>query len=361
MKLFLMKFSSQNCRYNCTCAVIYCIIIAMIKITLTANDADQRLDRFLKKYMKRASLGTIYKMIRKDVRLNGKKPKEDTMLSEGDELALYITEERLAELTAPVRKKTAKRQFKIAYEDENILVVDKPSGLLTHGDAHEKKNTLVNQVCGYLQEKGEYTPSGERTFVPAPVNRLDRNTTGLVIFGKNASALRALTSLLRTRNHVEKYYLTIVCGRLDRELLLEDRIVKNHEKNISSVVAEGMEAGGQPEDGKESVTYVKPVVAGKRFSLAEVRIFTGRTHQIRVHMANAGFPLAGDLKYGSVDINGMLKKHGITTQLLHAYKLSFTGMPPELSSLEGKVIEAPLPADFARAKRLLVSEEIVKG
>ena len=140
----------------------------MIKLTITSNEADQRLDRFLKKYMKRASLSAIYKMIRKDIKVNGKRAKEDTQLKEGDELALYMTEEKLAELTAPIKKKAAKRQFKIAYEDENVLIVDKPKGLLTHGDAHEKKNTLVNQECGYLQEKGEYDPAKEKTFVPSP-------------------------------------------------------------------------------------------------------------------------------------------------------------------------------------------------
>lgn len=327
----------------------------MIKISITANEADQRLDRFLKKYLKRAPLSAIYKMIRKDVKLNGKRAGEDTQLKEGDELNLYITEERLSELTAPVKKRTVRRQFKIAYEDDDIIIVDKPKGLLTHGDSHEKKNTLVNQVCGYLQEKGEYDPGREKTFVPSPVNRLDRNTTGLVIFGKNAKALRILTALLRQRDHVEKYYLTIVCGRLDKELMLDDRLVKDHDRNISQVVSDDAKAVSAGESaGKEAMTYVKPLITGERFSLAEVRIFTGRTHQIRVHLANAGYPLAGDVKYGGSKITEYLKKQGISTQLLHAYKLKFAGMPEELKSLEGKTVEAPLPADFAKAKEKLI-------
>lgn len=328
----------------------------MIKITITANEADQRLDRFLKKYMKRAPLSAIYKMIRKDIKVNGKRAKEDTQLCEGDELTLYIPEEKLSELTAPIKKKTAKRQFKIAYEDENVLIVEKPEGLLTHGDAHEKKNTLVNQVCGYLQDKGEYCPSREKTFVPAPVNRLDRNTTGLVIFGKNAAALRLLTALLREKDRVEKYYLTLVCGKLDRELILEDRLKKDHDRNISSVVkgAAVSAEGSAAAEGKEARTHVRPVITGERFSLAEAQIFTGRTHQIRVHLASAGFPLAGDIKYGDKRANELLKKHGVTTQMLHAYKLRFTGMPAELAALEGKVVEAPLPADFARVKEELI-------
>lgn len=325
----------------------------MIKITITANEADQRLDRFLKKYMKRASLSAIYKMIRKDVKVNGKRAKEDTQLKEGDELALYMTEEKLAELTAPIKKKAAKRQFKIAYEDENVLIVDKPKGLLTHGDAHEKKNTLVNQVCGYLQDKGEYDPSKEKTFVPSPVNRIDRNTTGLVIFGKTAAALRLLTGLLRERDHVEKYYMTIVCGKLDKELELDGRLVKDHDRNISSVV-ESDGAAGEDAEGKEARTHVKPLITGERFSLAEARIFTGRTHQIRVHLASAGYPLAGDVKYGTPKMSEYLRKQGVSMQLLHAYKLVFKDMPEELSALEGKVVEAAPPADFAKAKEKLV-------
>lgn len=327
----------------------------MIKITITANEAEQRLDRFLKKYLKRAPLSAIYKMIRKDVKLNGKRAGEDTQLKEGDELSLYITEEKLQELTAPVKKKAVKRQFKIAYEDENILIVDKPKGLLTHGDSHEKKNTLANQVCGYLQEKGEYNPSREKTFVPSPVNRLDRNTTGLVIFGKNAKALRLMATLLRDKDNVEKYYLTVVCGRLDKELVLDDRLIKNHKTNISHVVPADEENDiHNNSEIKEALTYVKPLETGNRFSLAEVRIFTGRTHQIRVHLANAGYPLAGDIKYGDNKTSDYLRKQGISTQLLHAYKLKFTEMPEELSALEGKTVQASLPADFARAKKKLI-------
>ncbi len=323
----------------------------MIKLTITVNEADQRLDRFLKKYMKRASLNAIYKMIRKDIKVNGKRAKEDTQLKEGDELALYMTEEKLAELTAPIKKKAVKKQFKIAYEDENVLIVDKPKGLLTHGDAHEKKNTLVNQVCGYLQEKGEYDPAKEKTFVPSPVNRIDRNTTGLVIFGKTAAALRLLTASLRERDHVEKYYMTIVCGKLDKELEIDGRLVKDHERNISSVVNGGV---GEDAEGKEARTHVRPLITGEKFSLAEARIFTGRTHQIRVHLASVGYPLAGDVKYGAPKMSEYLRKQGVSMQLLHAYKLVFKDMPEELAALEGKVVEAAPPADFVKAQQKLV-------
>lgn len=326
----------------------------MVKITISDNEAEQRLDRFLRKYLKRASLGVIYKIIRKDIKVNGKRVKEDTMLAAGDELTLYLSDETLKKFTAVSadKRNTARRQFKIAYEDHNLLIVDKPKGLLTHGDSHEKKNTLVNQVCGYLQEQGEYVPSREKTFVPAPVNRLDRNTTGLVIFGKNAAALRTFTKLIRQRGQIEKYYQTIVCGCLKDPLVLDDRLVKDENRNVAEIA--------EPGQGKEAVTWVKPLQTGKRFSLVEVRIFTGRTHQIRVHLASAGFPLAGDIKYGDGRINASLKKHGVTTQLLHACRLYFAELPEEFAALSGRDVKAPLPAEFLKKKELLMSD-CVKG
>lgn len=325
-----------------------CIIIVMVKLIITENEADQRLDRFLRKYFRKATLGFIYKLIRKDVKLNGRRAGEDTMLRRGDELTIYIPEEKAAELSADTRRKTSKRQFRIAYEDDNILIADKPWGLLTHGDSHEKKNTLVNQVCGYLQDNGEYNPSRERSFTPAPVNRLDRNTTGLVIFGKNAAALRALTKSIRERDNIEKYYLTIVCGELKEPLFLDDSLRRDTDRNISEISRDG--------DGKSAFTYVKPIAAGKKFSLVEVRIFTGRTHQIRTHLAHAGFPLAGDSKYGDPAVNRRLKKEGITTQLLHACRLEFKGCIEELEYLEGKRAEASPPPDFRRAQKLLIPD-----
>lgn len=327
----------------------------MIKIKITENESDQRLDRFLKKFLKRAPLSMLYKMIRKDIKINGRRGREDTVLRTGDELTFYISEEKLEELSASVRGKTLRRQFKTVYEDENILVVGKPWGLLTHGDSHEKKNTLVNQVCGYLQEKGEYDPSRERSFSPAPVNRLDRNTTGLVLFGKTSESLRILTKAIRERSNIKKYYLTIVSGFFDEPMKIESRLLKDSKSNTVNIPDENI-----PEEqnkGKVSYTIVRTVARGKEFSLVEAELITGRTHQIRAHLSKAGFPLIGDAKYGSRLVNDRVKhEFGLTTQLLHAYKLEFFGFTGKFSYLNGKIIQMSPPADFIKVRDAVLQD-----
>lgn len=313
----------------------------MVKLIITENEGNQRLDRFLRKYLKRAPLSMIYKLIRKDVKVNGKRGHEDTVLQAGDSLVIYIPDDKLAELTAPVKKQKARRSFGIVYEDENVIVVNKPSGLLTHGDSHEKKNTLVNQVCGYLQDKGEYNPSVERTFAPAPANRLDRNTSGLVIFGKTAEALRELTEIIRDKENVRKIYMALVAGRMDGAADIDSRLVKNESTNKVRVAPDG--------EGQSARTIVIGIRPGDEMSLVEVNLITGRTHQIRVHLSSAGHPVAGDPKYGSDKLNRRIRdKYGVTSQLLHAARLEMGELDGSLAYLAGRVFEAPLPESFGK-------------
>ncbi|MDY4959972.1 MAG: RluA family pseudouridine synthase [Lentihominibacter sp.] len=313
----------------------------MVKLIITENEGNQRLDRFLRKYLKRAPLSMIYKLIRKDVKVNGKRGHEDTVLQAGDSLVIYIPDDKLAELTAPVEKQKARRSFGIVYEDENVIVVNKPSGLLTHGDSHEKKNTLVNQVCGYLQDKGEYNPSVERTFAPAPANRLDRNTSGLVIFGKTAEALRELTEIIRDKENVRKIYMALVAGRMDGAADIDSRLVKNESTNKVRVAPDG--------EGQSARTIVTGIRPGDEMSLVEVNLITGRTHQIRVHLSSAGHPVAGDPKYGSDKLNRRIRdKYGVTSQLLHAARLEMGELDGSLAYLAGRVFEAPLPESFGK-------------
>lgn len=326
----------------------------MIKIVISENQGGQRLDRFLKKYFDKAALSHIYKMIRKDVKVNGRRMSAESVINAGDEVTVYISDETAAELQKPPRKVRAKKQFVIAYEDEKILAAEKPFGLLTHGDHMEKKNHLANQVLDYLIEKGEYNPRIDITFAPAPVNRLDRNTTGLVLFGKTAPSLKELNRLIRERNCINKYYMTVLCGRLEKPLSLCDRMTKDQRLNMTSVIPL------DSEDGKVMETTAVPrqygSLDGRIFTLAEVKIVTGRTHQIRAHLASAGFPLLGDGKYGNPSANRWgAAKLDLHTQLLHACKLEFAHCreSEELAYLEGKVISAEMPENFKRIKQII--------
>ncbi|QSX04855.1 RluA family pseudouridine synthase [Sedimentibacter sp. zth1] len=320
----------------------------MIKLVISSNERDQRLDRFLKKYLKNASLSYIYKLIRKDVKINGKRGKVETMLFEGDELSLYITEEEMDKLTKSKKVVRAKKQFNIAYEDENILVAEKPFGLLTHGDSTEKKNHLANQVISYLIQKGDYVPRLERTFVPSPVNRLDRNTTGLVLFGKNNNSLQSLNLMIREKGYVSKYYLTIVAGNLKKELILKDKMEKDTNRNLVKVVPM------DDEDGKIMETIARPLQYKDGYTLVEVELVTGRTHQIRVHLANAGYPIIGDVKYGRSSVNRKVEQRfKLTTQFLHAYKLYFKNAVDPVSYMTGKTIIGELPPNLQQIKKSL--------
>lgn len=321
----------------------------MIKITIEQNDANQRLDRFLRKYLNDAPLSYIYKCIRKDVKINGKHGKEDSILEEGDELTLYIPDQDIRKFRSKKKISKAKKQFKIAYEDENILIAEKPFGLLTHGDSHEKKNTLSNQVIDYLIQQGDYNPRIEKTFTPAPANRLDRNTTGLVLFGKTADSLRTLNHLFRERDAISKYYITIVKGSLKDELVLKDKLIKDNERNKVEILPQDNDSG------RSITTIVRPLKTGKSYSLVEAELITGRTHQIRAHLKSAGYPLIGDSKYGIKDVNRMVsEKFGLNTQLLHAYRVSFGNVEGSLSYLSGMEFRSKIPESFDRIINSLI-------
>ncbi len=360
----------------------------MREISITSNDAGRRLDRFLRKYFKEASLGEIYKLIRKDIKVDGKRRSENYMLNEGETLTLYMSDEVIDKLTGEgkssakisgrnskgVAKPKAKRQFRIIYEDDNILIADKPFGLLTHGDQHEKKNHLANQVRDYLIESGSYDPR-EKVFSPAPANRLDRNTTGLVLFGKTSPALKSLNEIIRT-DRVDKYYLTIAHGTIEEEITLTGTLTKD--EKLNKVTVRDAESG----EGLNIVTVVTPVKvikydgqkksadggnsrnsgirASGTVTLVMVKLVTGRSHQIRAHLASIGHPILGDSKYATKQaraLNGILREScGLATQLLHAYRLEFNkdiADDSELGYLAGKRFEAQIPQTFGKVTKAL--------
>lgn len=288
----------------------------MRQLTINKNDAGQRLDKFLSKKFKTMPKSLMYKYIRiKCIKLNSKKCKIDDVLKEGDVLTFFIKDEFFIEQPEHYDFMKAPSKINVVYEDENIILMDKPQGLLVHPDKEYHFDSLVARLKHYLYLKGEYNPKEENSFSPATVNRIDRNTGGIVIGAKNSEALKTLNKLMKERK-IDKYYLCLCEGSFKKkEGLVQSGLKKNESKNIVSKVKFGSE------NSKDSATKFKVLDEFKGYSLVECQLLTGRTHQIRVHMASLGHPLAGDTKYGGKE----LKIHGNVGQALYSYKLRFSG------------------------------------
>ena len=288
----------------------------MKELRVNPNDAGQRLDRFVSKAVPLLPESLLQKYIRlKRIKVNGKGAKRDARLQTGDLLQLYINDEffeKPREENSYLKVGTPK--LHIVYEDENILLADKKPGVLCHSAGVWDYNTLIAHIQAYLAQKGEWRPKEEKSFAPALCNRIDRNTGGIVIAAKNAEALRILNDKIRDRE-IEKYYLCAVQGRpKPPEGRLENYLFKDAQKNQVFVKA-------KPEPGaKTAVTEYKLLRSKGPLSLVECRLLTGRTHQIRVQMAHAGWPLLGDGKYGRERFNKDYDEKG---QALYSYKLRF--------------------------------------
>ncbi|MBR5753330.1 MAG: RluA family pseudouridine synthase [Clostridia bacterium] len=308
----------------------------MRSLTIGKNDADQRLDKFLTKNLPNLPQSLLYKYIRKKrIKVNGRRAEISTRLQEGDVLDLYINDE-FFEPTEPVYDFLhAGTALSVLYEDEDLLVLDKPVGLLSHPDDREYIDTLIGRVKRYLYEKGEYDPAAEQSFTPALVNRIDRNTGGIVLAAKTAEALRILNQKMKDRE-IHKYYLCVVHGTPEpAEGTLEGYLRKDEQKNRVFV-------SNEPSPGARTIrTKYKVLRSEQGMSLVEVELLTGRTHQIRAHFASIGCPLVGDGKYGNNQNNR--RQGGRRKQFLYSYKtvFDFTTDAGPLEALNGKVFEAP--------------------
>ena len=288
----------------------------MRELTIGKNDAGQRLDRFLSKALPLLPSALAQKYIRiKRVKVNGGRAQRDQRLNEGDVLQLYINDEFFDKPSEENMFLTLfKPRLTVVYEDEHLLLADKPQGMVVHADETEKVNTLINHIQAYLYQKREWNPKWENAFTPALCNRIDRNTGGMVIAAKDAETLRIINEKIRDRE-LDKRYLCVTVGRPKQSRgRAECFLLKDEKKKQVSVYHKPIPGG------KTAITDYEVLETRGELSLLEIGLETGRTHQIRATMADLGCPLLGDGKYGRGDVN---RRYGETQQALYAYKLTF--------------------------------------
>lgn len=315
----------------------------MREFIINKNDAGQRLDKFVQKTVKGIPVSLMYKAIRlKKIKVNRKRAEQKQILCQGDVIHMFLSEDLFADKITENELINTNVDLNIVYEDENILICDKPAGVLVHsgdgdgrvsgdGDSRDR-NTLVYHIQAYLCKKGEYDPTKENSFAPALCNRLDRNTGGMVISAKNAIALRAVNERIRN-NKICKLYLCAVNGKLPKKSdTLRDFLIKDSKENKVKVLK------SKCNGAKEIITKYKCLDynSKKDISLVEIELVTGRTHQIRAHMASIGNSLLGDGKYGVLNKD---KWQDYKHQALYSYKLIFEECDDELAYLNGKKFE----------------------
>lgn len=282
----------------------------MKSFTISENDAGQRVDKFILKTFPKLPKSLMFKEIRKkNIKVNKKRTEPSALLKKDDVIELYLKDDVLEEKVKHYDFTNSSKQLDIIYEDENIILVNKKVGLLCHPDGNEYVDTLISRIKRYLYEKGEWAPEVSSTFSPSLANRIDRNTGGIVIAAKNAESLRILNEKIKKRE-IEKYYLTVVHGKMEKETdTLTAYLSKDTAKNKVTVF------DIEKENTKKIVTKYTVLDYKNNKSLLEIDLKTGRTHQIRAHMAHIGHPLLNDGKYGT--------EQGRYRQALYSYKLVF--------------------------------------
>ena len=319
----------------------------MKQIIINKNDAGQRLNKFIEKTFPTIPSSLMYKSIRtKNIKINRKRCTPDQKLCEGDLLDIWLKDEFFVQPPHRYEFTKASDHLDVVFEDENILIANKPQGLIVHPDENYELDTLIYRIQKYLHQKGEYDPEKENSFTPALVNRIDRNTSGLVIAAKNSVSLRILNAKMKSRE-IHKKYLCAVSGKpVPAEATLEGYLEKNEQQNRVYIEKK------RSESGKTIRTHYRVIDTINNFSLVEIDLLTSRTHQIRAHMASIGHPLLGDGKYGTNRVN---RAAGYYKQALCSYKLTFefTSDAEELNYLNGMSFEVenvPFLNDFYSGK-----------
>lgn len=362
----------------------------MQSITIGNNQAGQRLDKFLHKLLPVAGKGFLYKMLRKkNITLNGRKAAGSELLSQGDKVCFFFSDETFDKFSGKSDRAEYSRAYqelkdiKIVYEDEHVLILNKPAGILTQKAAADDIS-LNEWMIGYLQDREPDFLAELDTFRPSVCNRLDRNTSGLVLCGKSLAGLQFLSRCIRERS-IRKFYRTICVGKLKEPALVKGYLSKDRSKNRVSIHTTPAESRSQSaaltelqraeadrsvinknkplagsristgDSGEYIETAYRPICVSDKYTLLEVELITGKPHQIRAHLADLGHPLIGDFKYGNTKVNQNLQQtYGLEHQLLHAFRVEFpeTEEPAGLK-LSGKIISAPCPEQFEQIQKAL--------
>ena len=314
----------------------------MRQLTISEKEEGQRLDKWLAKYMEKAPKSFFYKMMRKkNIVINGKKVQGNEKLKEGDSVSLYLSDETIENFQEKKRLPQKKKKLDILYEDDQILFVNKPVGMLSQ-KAKADDISLNEYIISYLLEKKQLTQQDLARFQPSICNRLDRNTSGIVAAGKTIAGLQMLSGIFKDRT-VHKYYRCIVKGQILKEQKIEGYLRKEEKKNQVFIEKE------QSDNASWICTAYRPLEIFPQYTYLEVELITGRSHQIRAHLASIGHPLLGDTKYGDEKVNRRCKeRYHLTSQLLHCARLEMPVLEEKFSYMSKKVLHAPLPEQFQK-------------
>lgn len=352
----------------------------MKELKIRDTESGQRLDKFLRRYFPGAGSGFLYRMLRKkNIVLNGKKAEGKELLHAGDRIRVFFSDETFERFTMPPQVRTAEAQHKqqnkasadgkhpvqalaasaVVYENRDILVLSKPAGMLSQTDVTGVPS--VNEhLLAYLRRKENWTAEQERLYRPGVLNRLDRNTSGLMLAAKNLHAAQVLSEAIRTRA-VRKEYLALVRGKVKHAENADGWLVRKKGERQVQIVQEKTDGAAQISTNWKPLRFY-PEKNGPGATLLLVELITGKTHQIRAHLSSAGHPLAGDMKYGDMVWNRYLfDSTGLSRQFLHAWRLTFPAEFTGLPKLSGKRFSAPLPAELEKVVQMLSNGDLEKG
>ena len=305
-------------------------------ITVHKQEEGQRLVKLLGAYLKEAPNSFFYKMLRKkNITLNGKKADGTEKLKCGDEIRLFLSDETYEKFAGKVqpKEKFPMAKLNIVYEDSNVIFINKPAGMLSQKSVPSDVS-LNEYLLGYLEKSGEWKQEESKAFRPSVCNRLDRNTSGMVICGKSMAGLQQMAALLKDRS-LHKYYLCLVKGVMTESQHLEGYLLKDENSNQVKIFQK------ETEGAAHIITEYEPLYTEGETTLLKVTLVTGKSHQIRAHLSSIGHPIIGDPKYGDRKVNASFREtHGIKNQMLHAWKLTFPELAEPLDNLSEKSFEA---------------------